>query len=281
MSDGMGDGGGDVGGDTGGEAPEGGAEVEAVDAGTDEGGEDAPQDDAEAEAPEGEEPEGEGEDESAPLSPGMAKKLRAEAATLRARAKDYEAAFEGVPDDARGALLDSARLFSEDPQAWAEEMAGIVDQIRGGQEQAEPEAPGIDPDDDETPLTAKQMEAYLSKREATKEAERTQAEGLRVAQEQIASEMKELGYDSASKDPAAARRAKMVTYLALHETGGDLRKAHELLESDRRSAVKTVRDAKAAQAAGASKVVQGQPGTEAAKKLQFGSPEWKKQFASG
>jgi len=274
---------------------EGGGETGAVEAGAPEGGEGAEPitgtapvaDEGAVETPEGEDtdaPEGEADDEpvdeTQPLSPGLAKKLRGENAALRERAKQFEAAFDGVPDDHRGALLESAQLLTQDPQAWADEMAGIVEAIRGGQ-QAEPEDPGLDPEDDQTPLTPKQLESYLAKRDSTREAERTQAESLRQAQEAIASEMKELGYDLKSADEGLQTRSELVTYLALHKTGGDIRKAHGLLEADRRAAVKSVRDAKAAQAAGASTVVQGQPGAEAGKMLQFGSPEWKKQFASG
>lgn len=276
MSDTM-DAGGDVGADTGGSEDVGGEPITGTSPAVDEGTtEDAQVD--EGVDTESEPVEETLAEETEALSMASAKKLREENHGLRERAKGYDAAFEGMPDDHRGAMLESAKLLSENPQAWADEMAGIVEAIRG---QAEPEEPGLDPNDDETPLTARQLESYLAKRDSTREAERTQAESLRQAQEAINSEMKELGYDLKSSDEGIRTRSELVTYLALHKTGGDINKAHALLEADRRAAVKTVRNTKAAQAAGSPTVVQGQPGAEAGQKLKFGSPEWKKQFASG
>lgn len=252
---------------------------------SDEATEDEPTegDDAEAQVSDDVAPAEEAEGE--PLRPAQARKLREEAHGLRERVKGYEEAFSGLGDEQRAAYLDSARLLATDPQAWAAEMEPILAHIKG---QADAPAPTPDADDDRPPTKA-EIEKMWEEREAKKEKERTEAEQQRQIVEAINQEMTDLGYDpKAEKGTADFRRATMLRTIAINETDGDLKRAHELLEEDRRGAVRAVADKKQRQANGSTPVAQGQAGakTKTLPPMYLPgttriNPEWEKAFDEG
>lgn len=151
-------------------------------------------------------------------------KLREEAAARRTEAKAFSDAFEGYDDADRETLLDLARTLRTDPATAAEWMRSQAEALLAGDDPADPD--GADADDEidpDAPLTAAQLEKYLSDREA--KAERATQE--RAALEGIASEAKALGFD-----PEANDGADYVSLLHLaNKNGGDLAKAAEQLKA--------------------------------------------------
>jgi hypothetical protein len=239
-----------------------------------------PDEEGEDREPEASADEDDPDDEGQPLTAGQAKKLRAEAASLRARAGEYEDAFAKVHPDDRQIMLDAARLLADDPKAWAEQMAPLVEAARrgGGDEPDEQDAPG----DDKAPMSRADLDAWYAERKASEDRERQEAERQERGRQAVRNELTELGYKpDAEKGTAEGRRTLMVQALALNEFDGDIKKAHEALEADRRSSVKAVVDTKRAQRDGSPPVTNGTAGAEAKKPPAYGTPAWRRSFDQG
>lgn len=143
-----------------------------------------------------------------PLKPYVTK-LREEAAERRVALKPYEEAFGNFEPAEQEALLEViAGLGTEEGQfEAATRLKGVVDAILEGQ------------DDPDRPLTARDLE----RREAEKEAKAQEEAAVQA----VVNEAKELGYEENSKD------YRRLMDLAVNETAGDLKKAHEALTAER------------------------------------------------
>lgn len=178
------------------------------------------------------EPVVEGGDGDAPDESGIpehlrpyVKQLREEAAERRVAAKVYEEAFGAFDEGDREALLGVvAALGSEDTQLdAAQALKELAESILG------------DVDDPDRPLTARDLE----RREAAKAEAQRQEEAVNA----VIKEATDLGYAEGT------REQRRLLDLAVNETKGDLKAAHEAITAERDAViaefVKSVQEGKA------------------------------------
>lgn len=161
------------------------------------------------------------------------RELRAEAAERRTALKPYAEAFDGYDDADREVLLEVARTLKSDPKAAGEWMRSQAELLLAEQA-AEVEAGTRDPDE---PMTRAELEAFLAERETKAAAEREQKAHV----DAIVTEAKALGYDPESDRRGYAR----LLDVAMHETGGDLQKAHDAIKAERQKVIDEYLAAKA------------------------------------
>lgn len=141
-------------------------------------------------------------------------KYRTRAKELEATAKPYEEVFGKYDADDRAVWFQLAKTYMDDPKAAAAHMRQIAEDILKGDE-PDPEA--------DTPLTKAEFEKRLNEREEER--------GRQAAVKAIQSEAEGLGY---TKD---SRAYKTLLLTAREDTNGDLKAAHELLQSEKQAAV--------------------------------------------
>lgn len=165
--------------------------------------------------------------------------LRKESAGYRERAKQYESVFSSYDDDAKGAWLDLAKTFADDPIVAAEKMRTIASEIL---ESSETEANlGADGD---VPLTRAEYET-LKQEEQAQEAQK-------AAVREVETEAEGLGYTKDTRD------YYNLLLIAQNETGGDMKKADEVFKAERQKMVDDYLAEKAQDASGSSAPVTGQ-----------------------
>lgn len=174
-----------------------------------------------------------------------AKKLRDDLARYKERYRPYEERLGNIPDDVRQQLLDEVDdlagslygLPAEDRHALmafadvvrsgdADQIRQVLDAWRGGFDDPAPQPaakPEFDPADGEL-VTRADLERFY--------AEQSERQAVEAAQYEIIREVRDLGYDPEAADPI--ERARTGTLLTLAgEFGGDIAKAHEMLEAER------------------------------------------------
>lgn len=144
-------------------------------------------------------------------------KLREEAAGHRTAAKVFTDAFSGYSEEERSVWLELATGLLNDPAATADRLQQIADRARGVDPGKETPPAG---EDDDTPMTKAQMKAFLAEQEQAADLDR------RVAD--IKSAAVELGY----KPDSISYRTLLIT---AQENGGDIAKAHGLLEGEKQA----------------------------------------------
>jgi hypothetical protein len=153
-------------------------------------------------------------------------KLRKEAASYRTKAKQYDS-LESYDEADRKVWLQMAELYKTDPVAAAEYMEAIAKGVKGA---AAPAAQEPDPAGD-VPLTRAQLNQLL--------AERDNAAAVQAQKVQIDAEATQLGYKVGS------RQYKYLLQVAMDDTGGDLKAAHEAIAEEHQALIDQFVGAKA------------------------------------
>lgn len=144
------------------------------------------------------------------------------------------------PND-RQVLLGIYQQFLTDPAAGAEAFRALADQIApAGAAPGSPTTPpagappdGTPPADPDAPMTRAEFEAW--NRQQADQAEQAKAE--QAAVQTMYAEMKTLGYDPESSEPAKKDEADEVIWQAAHRTGGDLKAADAVLKARRQAII--------------------------------------------
>lgn len=166
------------------------------------------------------------------------------------------------PDD-RAYFAEAMRLMQTDPQAAAEMLSHGAEVLRSAYQQPgavppAPPAPGTSPMPEwaqppagEGEPVADPLDAPMTMRQYQEAQERdAYARDVRQQEQAIIDEAKSLGYDPDSTDPiAAARLSTLVSLAGRPEIGGDLSKAHELMEQARQADIDAFVKGKTADAA--------------------------------
>lgn len=149
-------------------------------------------------------------------------KLRNEAAEKRVALKTFNEAFDGYNDAERDFFMDVIRGLKDEGgrDAAARRALEVFKSLVEPETDPSPLSGG-DPEEDEEdrPLTIKEWKALQEKQQA--EAAETEAV------EAVKREAGELGYT------VGTREYRRLMDVAVHETKGDLKKAHEVLEAER------------------------------------------------
>ncbi len=157
-------------------------------------------------------------------------KLRRENASYRERAKKYSDAFEGYEDGAVDEWKQLITNFKADPASAAQQMAQLAESVLTQygmldedeqQEVLDDANSNLDPG--EKPLTRNELEQFFAQKQNEQQMD-TMVKG-------IEHEAQELGYDLKS------REYKLLLMTAQEIPSGDLKEAHELLQSDRQKAI--------------------------------------------
>lgn len=164
---------------------------------------------------------------------------------LGASAPETIVLVAGMPPEDRDLLFNARALALADPSAGAQEFLRIAHAIAtqagialdpaapAPAGTAQPGAPAPAPqgepgaDDLDRPMTRREFQAEQQRLAA----ERTTGEAEAAAQQQILTDVRALGYDPDSSDPDERSRSDEVIWLAAYRTGGDIKKAHAILDS--------------------------------------------------
>jgi hypothetical protein len=160
------------------------------------------------------------------------KQLRAEAAERRTALKPFNDAFDGYEDTEREFLLDLARGL-KDPNARAETVARAMEVFKAltPEQQAEvTAAEGAEGEDLDRPMTLREYQEAQAKTAEERAAAETQAQ-IDADTKAVKQEATDLGYNEGT------REYRRLMDVALHETKGDLKAAHEALEAERKTVI--------------------------------------------
>lgn len=162
-------------------------------------------------------------------------KLRKEAADRRVAVKSYEDAFDGYNDAEREFFMDVIRGLKDEGgrDAAARRALEVFQKLVEPATQPSPTAGQGEEDDEDRPLTLKEWKQLQQQ----KEQQAAETEAVTA----VKREAGELGYTEGT------REYRRLMDIAIHETKGDLKKAHEVLETERNTFIeeylKTKKDA--------------------------------------
>ncbi len=163
-------------------------------------------------------------------------KLRQESAGYRTKHKPYEEAFGKYSEDERAVWFELAAGLVNDPQTTAKRFQEIAAAVLGEGEKPPDPVANDSADEDEAPLTRKQVQELMAERDRTADLDG------RVSR--IKATAVGLGY----KEGSVGYRTLLIT---AQENGGDIDAAHKLLEGERQSHIDAYIAAKKADAEGA------------------------------
>lgn len=146
-------------------------------------------------------------------------KLRRESASYRERAKKFESMFEGYEDGAVDEWRTMISTFKSDPKSVAEQWQDLSQKVLSQFTPQEQDAIEEALNDEDQPLTMKQLQEILTQREQEQEME-SMVRG-------IEQEAQDLGYNIKS------REYKILLMTAQELPSGSLEEAHQLLEAEK------------------------------------------------
>lgn len=159
-----------------------------------------------------------GEGEDGKFDRKYVEQLREEAKTYRLRAKDWNDVAGDLDDDGRNFLLDLNRALVAGDAATAQRL---WDALNGHEPAGEPSA------GDDVPLTASDVQRILNDTFARREAQQAETQAV----QSIVAEAKTLGYEPDTRDYVT------LLWTANNETDGDLKAAHDKLQTERQQII--------------------------------------------
>lgn len=162
--------------------------------------------------------------------------------SLGASAPETIGLVAGMAAQDRDLLFGAYAQAIADPGAGAQEFLRIAQALATGAGiTLDPAAAAPAPAPDAAappagqPATGDDLDRPMTRREFQAEqqrlaAERTTGEAEAAAQQQILTDVRALGYDPDSTDPDERSRSDEVIWLAAYRTGGDIKKAHAILD---------------------------------------------------
>ncbi len=154
----------------------------------------------------------------------LAEKYRKEAAKRRVEAKEAKATFEGWTEADAKVLSEVIQLAAADPKVGAAKMREIAALLDGG------DVEGAAAVAAEASEAAGEKAAALTPEDVDKKVQEAlaaadQKRAVETKRDEILARTKELGYEVGTPDYFT------IIHIAQNETGGDLEKAHEVMEA--------------------------------------------------
>jgi hypothetical protein len=159
-------------------------------------------------------------------------KLRQENARYRTAAKQYEEVFSPYNDEARAEWFEVIQTLAKDPQAGAQYMLDVAESILGtaegeGVQNAGAAAAAATQAVQDGALTQADLVEFMQEWSRQEREERA----LNDATSAILREAHDLGYNEGTPEFVE------VMYLTAHQTGGDVKAAHDFLVAREQAAV--------------------------------------------